>query len=266
MRIFLVAVLAVLVVLLVPGTEAALAQKPRLSPRGLDLRDSIPVTPGKKLVEDAFAYQRKLMRGLVTLPDAVANWSKTAKDPEVRKDRDALAIAYGCEGLMLLEQGETLKADSALTLAMPLFKYRKTKAYFIVALAGLDKKLSFYEKALGLYDEILHEMDSLPELDDISFYHASGYAPYAYGIDAALGTALIGGSKEEFRDRAVFLLRETAARHTTDALGAMSYVALAHIDKSKQSEYKFNLDLLCSRKPELRKAADNFDQQFEAIP
>ena len=42
----------------------------------------------------------------------------------------------------------------------------------------------------------------------------------------------------------------------------MDLVALHELHAMSDEDYKFNVDLLCSRKPELRKVSDLFEKKF----
>ncbi len=108
-------------------------------------------------------------------------------------------------------------------------------------------------------------MDSLPQLEDLEFYHESGYGSFAYGIDAALGMGLIGTSLPEFHDDATVTLRAVAEQHSRNALGLMAVTALMYLDTANREDYKFRMDRIFSVRPKLRKAAAGFDVQFEAL-
>jgi len=228
------------------------------------LQEHVPSQPtaGKKEVEEAFGFQRRLLRGLETIDAVIKNWARTARLANVRKDPDALAISYGCEALMEIERDSAGRADSLLKHAMPLFKYKDSKSYFLVALAQLESKRSFYDQSFRYYSEILSNFDSLDALKDITFYSESGYAPYAYGIDAALHIANLGRSLPELQKPAIELLEAAANKHPIDALGLMSLTALKHLDSMHVADYSFRIEQLISRKPELRKASDKFELQF----
>ncbi len=241
------------------------AQPHHSAPKGdAALEEHVPTQPtaGKKEVEKAFQFQRRLLHGLETIDTVIKNWARTAKLAEVKKDPDALGISYGCEGLMEIERDSASRADSLLKRAMPLFKYKDSKSYFLVALAQLETRRSFYDQSFRVYSEILNNFDSLDALKDITFYSESGYAPYAYGIDAALHIANLGRSLPELRNPAIELLEAAAIKHPIDALGLMSLTALKHLDSTHVQDYNFRIEQLCSRKPELRKASDKFELQF----
>jgi hypothetical protein len=228
------------------------------------LEEHVPSQPtaGKKEVEKAFQFQRRLLHGLETIDTVIKNWARTAKLADVKKDPDALGIIYGCEGLMEIERDSASRADSLLKLAMPYFKYKDSKSYFLVALAQLETKRSFYDESFRVYTEILNNFDSLDALKDITFYSESGYAPYAYGIDAALHIANLGLSLPELHNPAIALLELSANKHSIDALGLMALTGLKHLDTARVADYNFRIEQLCSRKPDLRKASDKFELQF----
>ncbi len=240
------------------GSNLAIAQKSDAQ----HPKPKAAVSPGRKKVEAAYTYQAKLADSSVTIDEVIQNWSDVARDRDVRQDADALAIAFGSEGLIDLQKGEKLLADSLLARAVPLFRLKHSKAYFLVAFADLDRDLHHYKRALQSYEEIVTTMDSLPELWDIQFYRESGYAPFAYAIDASLGITLIGKADAEYHKKAVELLTETMTKHPEDALGLMGLVALHDLGAIKNEPYKFKLDLLCSRKPELRSVSETFEKEF----
>ena len=55
-------------------------------------------SPGRKKVEAAYQYQAQLADSTITIDEVIANWRDVAADKDVRKDADALAIAFGSEG------------------------------------------------------------------------------------------------------------------------------------------------------------------------
>ena len=217
---------------------------------------------GRKKVEAAYKFQEKLADSSATIEQVIEKWRRTAQDSAVRKDADALAIAYGCQGLLELQRGKKLLADSLLSQAIPLFRLTHSKAYFLVAYAELERELRHYDRAMHSYEEIVNTMDSVPELWNIDFYRASGYAPYAYAIDASFGIEQIGSADAGLHKRAVELLSTTMNRHPVDALGLMALVALHHLGAIQDEPYKFKLDLLCSRRPELRAVSEKFEKKL----
>jgi len=217
---------------------------------------------GRKKVEEAYAFQNKLLDSTATINEVIQKWRATASDPSVRKDPDALAIVYGCEGLLEIQNGENQKADSLLKKALPLFRIRESKASFLVSYADFERGLHHNAQAMRANEEIVKTMDSIPALNDIPFYQESGYAPYAYAIDASFGMAQIAASDSSQRKKTIELLTSTMKRHPQDALGLMDAVALHHLHAMSDEDYKFKVDLLCSRKPELRKVSDLFEKKF----
>jgi tetratricopeptide (TPR) repeat protein len=219
-------------------------------------------SPGRKIVRSAFAYQNKLQDSTATLDDVIRTWSAAASNPEVRKDKDALALAYGSEGILEIQKGEKHKADSLLRKSLPLFQYRWSKAPILVAYAEFERGLKSDAAAMGAYDEIVHTMDSVAALWNIQFYRLSGYAPYAYAIDACFGMVQIADRDAKEKKKAISLIQNTLDRHPNDALGMMAIVALHRLGTMDDEAYKFQVDLLCSRKPELRKTNDLFERKF----
>lgn len=217
---------------------------------------------GRKIVQEAYAFQSKLLDSTATIDQVIQKWSATARNPYVRKDPDAQAIAYGCEGLLEIQKGENRKADSILKKALPLFRIRESKAPILVTYANFERTIHHYAQSMRADEEIVKTMDSIPQLDGIPFYHASGYAPYAYAIDASFGMGQIAMADSSQRKKAIELLTETLKRHPDDALGLMDLTALHRLHAMSDADYKFKVDLLCSRKPELRKVSDLFDKNF----
>lgn len=220
---------------------------------------------GRKIVQEAYAFQNKLLDSTATMDEVIQKWSVTAANPAVRKDPDAQAIAYGCEGLLEIQKGENRKADSLLKRALPLFRIRESKAPVLVTYAEFERGLHHNAQAMRAYEEIVKTMDSIPQLEDIAFYHASGYAPYAYAVDASFGMAQIALSDSSERKQAIALLTNTLKRHPDDALGLMGVVALHRLHTMSDEDYKFKVDLLCSRRPELRKTDDHFEKKFAEV-
>lgn len=217
---------------------------------------------GRRLVQQAYAYQNKLLDSTVTIDQVIHRWSVTAANPSVKKDPDAQAIAYGCEGLLEIQKNDARKADSLLKQALPLFRLRESKAPILVSYAEFEKGIHHYADAMRADEEIVKTMDSIPELDQIPFYHASGYAPYAYAIDASFAMANIAKSDTAQRKKAIELLQQTLKRHPQDALGIMDATALHELHALSDAEFKFKIDYICSVEPNLRPVADLFQQKF----
>lgn len=217
---------------------------------------------GRALVEAAYAFQDKLADSTETLDDVIQNWSVTARNPDVREDPDALAIAFGCEGMLEIQAGNNHAADSLLRKSLPLFRRKSSKEPVLVAYAEFERGRKNYSAAMGAYDEIVHTMDSVGALWDIPFYRQSGYAPYAYAIDASFGMEQIAATDTTEKKEAIALLHYTLGRHPNDALGMMALVAMHRLGVMDNEEYKFRVDLLCSRKPELRSVNDLFEKKF----
>ena len=217
---------------------------------------------GRKIIRSGFAYQDKLQDSSATLDDVIRFWSNAAYNPEVRKDSDALAIALGCEGVLEIRKGEKHKADSLFRKALPLFKFRSSKASILVAYAEFERGEKKNAEAMRAYDEIVNTMDSIGALWDIRFYRMSGYAPFAYAIDAEFGMEQIAASDPSQKKKAVDLLTKSLDHHPENAIGMMAIVALHRLGAMDNETYKFKVDLLCSRKPELRRTNDLFERKF----
>src|SRR5438876_1350901 len=112
------------------------------------------VSPGRRKVDAAHKFQEKLADSSATIGQVIRRWSETAADSEVQKDRDALAIAYGSEGILEIQRGQDTRADSILKLAMLKFRKKSSKAYFLVAYAELERDLKHYHGAMTAYAEI----------------------------------------------------------------------------------------------------------------
>jgi hypothetical protein len=221
-----------------------------------------PQSKGRTIVQAAVTYQAKLQDSTATLDEVIHNWSVTANDPEVRKDQDALAIAYGCEAILMIQKRDDHKTDSLFRKSLPLFKFRSSKASVLVMYAEFERGMKKNADAMRAYDEIVNTMDSVPALWNISYYRRSGYAPYAYAIDACFGMEQIAIKDTSQKKKAVELLTTTLDRHPEDALGMMTVVALHRLKAMDKEKYKFQVDLLCSRKPELRDVNALFERKF----
>ena len=216
----------------------------------------------EKAIRAANDFQKKLSDNSVTLDQAIAKWRSAAGNPDVQSDPNSFAIALGSEGLLEIQKGNLQRADSLLGKSMPLFRSKLSKSSFLVGFAELERSLHKDGFAMRAYDEIVNTMDSVGALWEIEYYRFSGYAPYAYAIDACFGMEHIASSDTMFRKKAVDLLNKTMKRHPTDALGLMTIVALHRLSAMSDEDYKYNIDLLCSRKPELRDVADRFEKKF----
>jgi hypothetical protein len=145
---------------------------------------------------------------------------------------------------------------------MPLFRLRKSKAYFLVAYAELERTLERNVAAVRAYREILETLDSVPELDRIEFYRLSGYAPFAYAIDAAYGLAKVAEADSSVRPTAIKILKTAMKRHSSKPVTLMCATALKRIDRANASDYDFQINLVCSRSPESRSLADKFEKRL----
>ncbi|HEY3874891.1 MAG TPA: hypothetical protein VGM92_05410 [Candidatus Kapabacteria bacterium] len=219
----------------------------------------------RALIQSAYQYQNKLSDSSITIDQALRNWSATARNSDVRKDDDALAIAFGCEAILMIQKNDSHSADSLFRRSIPLFRKKSSKESIIVAYAEFERSQKYNSAAIAAYDEIVHTMDSVPELWNIDYYRLSGYAPYAYAIDASFGVAQIAATDTAHRAKAIALLRDTYRRHPYDAIGVIDVVALHWLGELTAEDYRFKIDLICSRKPELRKAADLFEKKFAEL-
>jgi hypothetical protein len=217
---------------------------------------------GRKKVDAAYKFQEKLKDSSVTIEQVIQNWRRTAADTDVQKDRDSYAVALGCEGYLELQRGNDKRADSILDAAMLKFRRKSSKAFFLVTFAELERELKHYHGAMSSYEEIVNTMDSLPQLWDIAYYRLSGYAPYAYAIDACYGMAQIATADKEHRKYAIELLTAILKKHPSDALGLMALTALHELNAINDEGYKFKLDFMASRHPQLRAIAPKFEKQF----
>lgn len=216
------------------------------------------VTPGRAKVEEATRFQMELGKGKVSLQDVLERWRSLTHDPVVQKDKDALAIAYACEGLVEKERGELDRADSLLEYSMPLFQLKASKAYFLVQHALLKKSMRQHKSAIDLYAEILSDYDSLPQLREIKFYAGSGYPDLAYAIDAARNLAEIALVAPGQRARVISLLTSSLKKHPADQLGLMNLVALELLDKEKAAQWRERKEKLLSAKPEFADLGEVF--------
>ncbi|MFI5201462.1 MAG: hypothetical protein ACHQNE_03665 [Candidatus Kapaibacterium sp.] len=217
---------------------------------------------GRKIVQEAYAFQSKLLDSTATIDQVIQKWSATAQNPYVRKDPDAQAIAYGCEGLLEMQKGKNVRADSLFKKSLPLFRIRESKAPILVTYANFERTIHHNAQSMRADEEIVKTMDSIPQLDEIPFYHASGYAPYAYAIDASFGMGQIALADSGQRKKAIELLSQTLKRHPGDALGLMDLTALHRLHAMSDEDYKFKVDVLCSRKPELQTVSVLFERKF----
>ena len=216
----------------------------------------------QKAIRAAAGFEAKLADSSVTLDQAIENWRSTAANPDVKSDTNSLAIALGSEGLLEIQKGNTVRADSLLGKAMQLFRRRLAKAPFLVQFAELERSLNKNAVAMRAYDEIVNTMDSVGGLWYIEYYRLSGYAPFAYGIGASFGIEQIASRDTAFRKKAILILTSAMNRHPSDALGMMAVVALHRLGAITDDSYKFHVDLLSSRKPELRNVCDIFEKKF----
>lgn len=220
------------------------------------------LTKARLKVEEATKFQMQLGKGKVSFMDVLSRWQSVTNDPEVRADKDALAIAYACEGLVEKERGEFTRADSLLERAMPLFQSKTSKAYFLVNLATFERDQKQHEDAMKHFAEVLLEYDVMPQLKEIPFYAKSGYAELAYGIDAARNIGLIGPSTPELRKQAIALLEKAYNAHRDDQLGFMAITALEHVDIDNRAKRRAEREALMAKKQNLKDLDATFAGQF----
>jgi hypothetical protein len=220
------------------------------------------LTKGKLRVREAMTYQGKIKSGKISLVDVRDEWHRATKDPDVKKDKDALAIAYASMALAVRDLGELESADSLLHIAMPNFQLKASKAFFLLSQANLKHDLKKSGESLELFTEIATDFDSLPQLKGITFYANSGYAELAYGIDAARNIALIGLTDQRYKSQAIKTLSQVSKKHRADEMGLMALVGLKKLDKSNAEKYDTQMEALFSKKAELRELAAEFSKQL----
>lgn len=220
------------------------------------------LTKGKLRVQEAMTYQGKIKSGKISLVDVRDEWHRATRDPEVKKDRDALAIAYASMALVVRDLGELESADSLLKIAMADFQLKSSKAFFLLSHANLKRDLKKNSESLDLFTELVTDFDSLPQLKKITFYAKSGYAELAYGIDAARNIALIGSNNQKLKPRAIKALEVVAKEHPSDELGLMALVGLKKLDSANAERHDARMEALFGKKGSLRELAIEFSKQF----
>lgn len=221
------------------------------------------LTKGKQRVQEAMAFQAQLKKGTTSLNEVREEWKRAVNDPSVKKDKDALAIALSSQAIVERDMGDLNAADSLFEVAMPLFQLKASKAYFLVTHASVKKELKRFSAAMDSYTEIANDFDSLPQLRQISFYANSGYADYAYGIDAARNVTLLGLNNPSLKAKAIRVLDGVVKKHPLNELGLMALVGLTKLDTENLKHRDFQKEYLFSKKRDMRELADKFAKQFE---
>ena len=217
---------------------------------------------GKMRLREAMEVQAKLSKGSISLVDVRDEWANAAKDPEVRKDKDALAIAYASRAIVERDLSNIQTADSLFSLAMPLFQLKASKAYFLVTHANLRRDATDMTGALSIFTEIATDFDSLPQLNGIAFYAKSGYAELAYAIDAARNIALIGYNNQSLKAKAIKALSEVLKDHPADQLGLMAILGLEKIDDVNRAKHTARKEKLVAKREDLQTLATDFASEL----
>lgn len=224
---------------------------------------SQPLTKGKQRVQEAMAFQAQLKKGTTSLNEVREEWKRAVNDPSVKKDKDALAIALSSQAIAERDMGSLEVADSLFEVAMPLFQLKASKAYFLVTHASVKKDLKHFVEAMTSYTEIVNDFDSLPQLRQIAFYANSGYADYAYGIDAARNITLLGLNNPSLKAKAIRVLDGVVKKHPLNELGLMAITGLTKLDTENVKHRDFQKEYLFSKKRDMRELADKFAKQFD---
>jgi hypothetical protein len=221
-----------------------------------------PLSKAKSRLREAMEFQSKLSKGSISLVDVRDEWMRAAKDPEVRKDKDALAIAYASRAIVERDLTNISVADSLFSLAMPLFELKASKAYFLVTHANLRRDAKDMSGALTIFTEIATEFDSLPQLNGITFYAKSGYAELAYAIDAARNIALIGYNNQQLKSKAINSLKAVLKAHPSDQLGLMAILGLEKLDDTNRSKHSAQKAKLLAKRSEFSVLAEDFANEL----
>jgi hypothetical protein len=228
-----------------------------------NLATSQPLSKGKLRLREAMEFQAKLSKGSTSLIDVRDEWIRASRDPEVKKDKDALAIAYASQAIVERDLTHSESADSLFTIAMPLFELKASKAYFLVTYAALKRDKQEMSQALNLFTEIATDFDSLPQLQGIAFYAKSGYAKLAYGIDAARNIAIIGYTNQSLKPKALKTLNEIVKKHASDQLGLMALVGLEKIDSANVGKHRAKREKLIAKRADMEALARDFAQELK---
>jgi hypothetical protein len=220
------------------------------------------LSKGKMRLREAMEFQSKLSKGSTSLADVRDEWARAAKDPEVRKDNDALAIAYASRAIVERDLGHVETADSLFKLSMPLFELKASKAYFLVTHANLRRDAKDMPGALTIFTEIATEFDSLPQLNGITFYAKSGYADLAYAIDAARNITLIGYNNQSLKPKAIKALSDVLRAHPSDQLGLMAILGLEKLDDVGRAKHISKKEKLIAKRPEFETLAADFASEL----
>ncbi len=217
---------------------------------------------GKMRLREAMEFQAKLSKGSTSLVDVRDEWAKAATHPEVKKDKDALAIAYASRAIVERDLSNVQTADSLLALAMPLFELKASKAYFLVTHANLRRDAKDIPGALTIFTEIATDFDSLPQLNGIAFYAKSGYAELAYAIDAARNITLIGYNNQSLKAKAIKALSDVWRKHPADQLGLMAILGLEKLDDADRAKHIAKKEKLIAKRAELKALATDFASEL----
>lgn len=220
------------------------------------------LSPGKLRLKEVMEFQGQLKEGNTSLMDVRDQWIRAANDPVVRKERDALAIAYASRATLERDLGNIDVADSLLTLAMPIFETKSSKAFFLLTQANLKKLSRKQPGALKLFAELATEFDSLPQLKDIKYYAKSGYAELAYAIDACRQITLLAMSNVKLQPDAIKTLNLVAKKHPNDQLGLMALIGLSQLDKKNAKSHDKRKQKLIEEKEGFDQLATEFARQF----
>jgi hypothetical protein len=238
----------VLVLLLLLCSNIAAAQK---------------LSKGKERIQAAMAFQTKLKKGSTSLSEVRQEWQKAVKDPDVKKDLDALAIGLSSLAIVERDLGNPAVADSLFEVAMLMFQLKASKAYFLVTHASVKTELKKISQAMDAYTEIATDFDSLPQLRQIDFYANSGYADYAYAIDATRNITKLGINNPSLKAKAIRVLDGVIKKHPANELGLMAITGLLKLDTENQKKREFQREFLHSKRSGLRELGDKFAKQFE---
>ncbi|HET6513481.1 MAG TPA: hypothetical protein VFH43_14915 [Candidatus Kapabacteria bacterium] len=221
------------------------------------------LSPGKLRLKEVMEFQAQLKAGNTSLMDVRERWMLAAKDPAVKKERDALAIAYASRATVERDLGNVETADSLFTLAMPIFELKSSKAFFLLSHANLKKLNGKPSAAIELFGELATEFDSLPQLKDIKFYAKSGYAELAYAIDASRQITLLAMRNAKLQPAAIKTLNEVAKKHPNDQLGLMALIGLGRLDPKNAKSIEARKNKLIEKNRGFDALATEFARQFD---
>lgn len=221
------------------------------------------LSKGKERLQDAMMIQGQLGKGKVSLSEVRDEWRKATKDPIVKKDRDALAIAYASLAIVERNLDNLQTADSLFELSMPLFELQASKAYFLLAHANLQRDMNLGKQALASFTEIATDFDNLPQLKQIKFYAASGYAERAYAIDAVRNICLIGMRNTTLTASALATLQSVVKEHPSDELGLVALVASVKLDSKNAAKHEKKIESLIAKRATFADLRDSFSKELQ---